>query len=102
MRGLARLGDRTIGTCSHPSHKKPITTGGTIISGAPTVTSGKLADARIGDFVITDCGHLDIIIMGSPTVTANGLGTARIGDSTGGLGVYVAIIITGNPRTTTP
>lgn len=101
-RGLARVGDRTFGTCRHPSHSSPIQIGGTIISGAPSVTSGNIADARLGDSVITDCGHLDVIIEGSPTVTANNIGTARIGDKVGALGIYNAVIITGDPRTTTP
>lgn len=101
-RGLARVGDRTFGTCKHPSHKTPIETGGTIISGAPTVTSNNISDARIGDLVATDCGHLDVIIAGSPTVISNGIGTARIGDKVGGKGIYIATIITGDPKTTTP
>lgn len=101
-RGLARVGDRTFGTCSHPSHSSPIQIGGTIISGAPSVTSGNIADARIGDGVITDCGHFDVIISGSPTVISNGIGTARVGDRTGGRGIYNAVIITGDSRTTTP
>jgi len=100
-RGLARIGSRTFGTCSHPSHRRPIQVGGTLITGAPTVTTGNLPDARIGDSVVTDCGHVDLVISGSTTVTSNILSTARIGDSTGALGIYVAIIITGDPKTTT-
>lgn len=102
MRGLARVGDRTFGTCSHPSHRRPIQIGGTIIAGAPNVTAGNIADARIGDGVLTDCGHFDLIITASPNVISNGLGTARVGDSTGALGIYNAVIITGSPNVTTP
>jgi len=101
-RGLARAGDRTYGTCFHPSHSSPNPTGGTIISGAPSVTSSNISDARIGDLVVTDCGHLDVIISGSPTVTADNIGTARVGDQVGARGIYIATIISGDPRTTTP
>lgn len=102
MRPLARLGDRTFGTCSHPSHNRPINIGGTIVQGSPNVTSSQLANARLGDGVITDCGHFDVIIAGSPTVTANNIGIARLGDKVGGLGIYNAVIITGDTKTTTP
>lgn len=101
-RGLARVGDRTFGTCRHPSHSSPIQVGGTIISGAPSVTASNISDARIGDLVVTDCGHLDVIISASPTVISNSVGTARVGDLTGGRGIYSAVIISGDPRTTTP
>lgn len=102
MRPIARFGDRTFGTCSHPSHNSPVTVGGTIIQGSPTVTTSNLATARFGDNVITDCGHLDAIVSGSPTVTADNLGVARMGDRVGASGIYNAVIITGDTRTTTP
>jgi|AntRauTorcE11898_2_1112593.scaffolds.fasta_scaffold35213_2 uncharacterized Zn-binding protein involved in type VI secretion len=101
-RGLARFGDRTFGTCTHPSHLSPISIGGTIVGGSGTVTSNNISNARLGDQVITDCGHLDVIINGSPTVTANNIGVARLGDQTGGLGTYFATIITASPTATTP
>lgn len=101
-RGLARTGDRTFGTCVHPSHERPIQVGGTIVTGAPSVTAGNIADARITDLVVTDCGHTDIIISASPGVTSRNLGTARLGDATGGFGIYFSTIITASTNVTTP
>jgi len=104
-RGLARLGDRTIGTCVHPSHfpvPGPLNIGGTIVVGTPGVTSGNLPDARMTDLVVTDCGHTDMIITGSVGVTSSILGTARLGDSTGGFGIYFGTIIAGDSNATTP
>jgi|AntDeeMinimDraft_6_1070357.scaffolds.fasta_scaffold02717_2 uncharacterized Zn-binding protein involved in type VI secretion len=102
MNSVARLGDRTFGICKHPSHSSPIPTGGTIVSGSPTVMTNILSTARITDAVVTDCGHADVIVSGSPTVFANNIPVARVGDQTGGGGIYVATIITGSPTATTP
>jgi len=101
-RGLARFGDRTFGFCNHPSHLGiPIPIGGTIISGAPSVTTDNLPSARIGDTVITDCGHIDQIITGSPSVISASIGNARVGDKIGGRGIYNAVIITGSTNSFT-
>jgi uncharacterized Zn-binding protein involved in type VI secretion len=100
-RGIARFSDRTFGTCSHPSHNKPIEIAGTIITGSPSVIVDKMASARIGDMVITDCGHIDQIISGSASVLAGNIGVARVGDKTGGRGIYNAVIITGSPASFT-
>jgi uncharacterized Zn-binding protein involved in type VI secretion len=98
VRGVARVGDRTFGTCF--SHPVPIPIGGTIVSGAPTVIAEGLGVARLGDTVITDCGHNGTIITGSPTVISAGAGSARLGDSV--VGAYVATIISAAALTTTP
>lgn len=75
---IARVGDRTTGTCS--AHIVPITTGGTITTGSGTVTCEGPAVARLGDAVELDCGHMSAITSASSSVTADGLGVARIGD----------------------
>lgn len=101
-RGLARIGDRTLGTCSHPDHEDPIIVGGTIITGSPNMEAdGKRAVARLDDQVRTDCGHSDFIITTSATiVNDSGLvkKVARLGDRVGRNGIYVADIITASSK----
>jgi len=98
MAGIARIGDRTHGTCYSHSHKKPISVGGTIISGdGSTVYADKLNVARIGDPVRADCGHTAIIITGSPKTYSNQISVARLGDMVHG--VYVATIISASGTT---
>lgn len=96
-RPIARIGDRTIGTCF--AHDPPITVGGTIVSGSGNKTTNTRPTARIGDKVRTDCGHIAEIVSGSPSTTANNRLVARIGDKVSG--IYIAEIITGSPDTTT-
>lgn len=79
-RQIARIGDRVQGLCSHPSHDKPIVTGGTIITGSPDVSCGGRGVARMGDSVLTDCGHTAVIITAAGNLTANSRPTARSGD----------------------
>lgn len=98
MRGLARVGDRTIGTCV--CHDVPITVGGTIIVGSSDTFTNNLPQARLGDTVLADCGHTGTIISASSTVFCNNLGVARLGDTT--TGCYNATIITASPDTFTP
>lgn len=98
MRGLARVGDRTIGTCV--CHDTPITVGGTIVMGSPDTFTNNLPQARLGDTVRADCGHTGKIVTASPTVFANYLGVARLGDQTSGC--YNATIVTASPDTFTP
>lgn len=93
---VARVGDRTIGTCF--AHDPPIVVGGTVVSGSSDTTVNSKLDARVGDIVRTDCGHTSKIVTGSPSVTTNGKLSARIGDKVNG--VYVAEIISGSPDTT--
>lgn len=94
---VARIGDRTIGTCF--AHDPPITVGGTIVSGSPNKTTNTKPTARIGDKVRTDCGHIAEIVSGSPSLTADSKLVARIGDKVSG--IYIGEIITGSPDTTT-
>mgnify|MGYP000072320276 CR=1 FL=1 len=89
MRGIARIGDSTFGTCY--AHKHPLAIGGTIISASPDhVCNGRLV-ARLGDTVLADCGHTAIIVSASTNTACNNRGVARLGDSTAG--AYVATII---------
>ena len=97
-RPIARLGDRTHGVCYHPSHI-PLTTGGTIITGSPDVITNEKSTARVGDLVLTDCGHIGMIITGSPTEIANNRLVARVGDAVANKAPYVATIVTGSPDT---
>jgi len=94
MSVIARIGDRTFGTCS--AHKSPIPIGGTIVSGSSTTVDGPPI-ARIGDSVATDCGHSGTIVSGAGT-TVDGPPVARLGDSVAG--VYNASIISGSSTST--
>lgn len=98
MRGLARVGDRTNGTCF--CHDPPIQVGGTVVVGSPDVFTNSKPQARLGDVVRADCGHRGTIVTASTTVFANQRGVARLGDRT--TGCYVATIITASPDTLTP
>lgn len=100
--GLARVGDRTFGTCTHPSHDPAIEIGGTITAGSTDFLVNGIGGARTDDPVLTDCGHTDLIIAGSADVTANNKGVARVGDSVGKNGIYFAVITTGSTDVTTP
>lgn len=101
-RGIARIGDRTDGICSHPSHIVPIQTGGTIITGSPNMQDQSKPIARLDDLVETDCGHIDAINSSSGTIT-NDAGltkkVARLSDTVGRDGVYEASIITASTVT---
>lgn len=66
--------------------------GGPIVVGAPTVLTGNLPQARIGDTCVC-VGPPDTIVMGAVTVLVCGKPAARIGDST----VHGGAIATGLP-----
>lgn len=89
-RGVARVDDRTYGTCT--AHLTPITTGGTITSGSPTIVVNDRAAARLGDIVVADCGHTSEITSASSTVIGDEPPIARL-DDTVGKGPYTATII---------
>lgn len=90
-RGVARLGDRTFGTCT--AHITPIQTGGTITSGSSTIIVNDKPCARLGDTVTADCGHVSKIISASGDVIGDPEPVARLGDNVGD-GPYTAEIIT--------
>ena len=93
MPNIARIGDLCTGTCFHPSHVVPISMTGTIQTGASTVTCEGSGVARIGDQVLTDCGHIGLIVSSSTTVFAEGAMVARVGVSVAG--DFVATITAG-------
>lgn len=97
-RGVARLRDRTTGTCSHPSHPVPITIGGKIITASGDTSANGRGVARLRDIVLTDCGHRSKIITASGTNKTNGRPTARLNDRVGD-GPYSARIITASGDT---
>lgn len=99
MRGIARIGDRTLGTCYHPSHNSPVENmGGTIITGSPNLQDQNKPVARLDDQVETDCGHRDFINSASGTLENIKL-IARLADTVGRDGIYKADIITASPVT---
>lgn len=55
--------------------------GGPIIMGSPTVFTGKLPQARVGDQAVC-VGPPDVIVMGSTGVFVNKMPAARMGDQT--------------------
>jgi len=70
--------------------------GGPIVMGSPTVLTGSLPQARVGDMAVC-VGPPDAIAMGSTTVMVNGMMAARILDLTvhGGtivLGCFTVLI----------
>lgn len=91
MTGIARLGDRTLGTCT--AHSSPITVGGAIVTASGDTFVNNLPSARLGDKVLADCGHTGLIVTASPTVDDNSRGgVARLGDMIGA-GPYTAKIV---------
>ncbi len=62
--------------------------GGPIIMGSPTVLTGSLPQARVGDQAVC-VGPPDVIVRGSATVLANSMPAARMGDNTAHGGVIV-------------
>jgi uncharacterized Zn-binding protein involved in type VI secretion len=62
--------------------------GGPIVVGSPTVFTGDLPQARVGDALVC-VGPPDVIALGSETVLVNSMPAARIGDMTAHGGVIV-------------
>jgi uncharacterized Zn-binding protein involved in type VI secretion len=63
--------------------------GGPVVTGAPTVLTGKIPQARVTDLCLC-VGPPDVIVRGSTTVLVCSLPAARIGDLTAHGGVLVA------------
>ena len=63
--------------------------GGPIVMGAPTVLTGNLPQARVGDTLVC-VGPPDVITKASTTVLVTSMPAARIGDMTAHGGVIVA------------
>ena len=66
--------------------------GGPIVMGAPTVFTGGLLQARVGDPLVC-VGPPDVIALGSFTVFVSGMLAARLGDLT----VHGGCIVVGLP-----
>lgn len=92
-RPVARLGDRTEGTCAVHGRQ-----GGTIITASTDVSINQRGIARLNDQVEADCGHIAYIITGSDDVPTNQRPTARLNDQVGN-SPYEAIIISGSEDT---
>ena len=92
---IARLGDKTIGSCK--IHGPGI--GGTIITSSTNCYANGLGIARLGDTIKANCGHTATIVTSSTVDYANNLGIARLGDK--GSGVYTCTIISGSTDTYT-
>jgi len=95
-RGVARLNDRTTGTCF--AHDPPLGVGGKIITASGDTKANGRGVARLNDIVRADCGHQSKIISASGTQKTNNRPTARLNDSVG-KGPYVAKIITASGDT---
>lgn len=94
MRGVARLGDRTQGSCSqHGSN-----VGGTIISCSGNYIANDRGVARLADVVLADCGHQALIITACSTVQANDRGVARLNDLVKGQ-EYTGVIVSASTDT---
>lgn len=93
MRGIARVGDKCRGVCT--AHKTPIVVEGIIITGSPNSFINGRQVARIGDTVLSNCGHKGTIITGEPTAMFNARPHARIADQF--VGTYSGIIISASP-----
>lgn len=97
MPAVARLGDKTFGTCYHPSHKVPPAVSGTIVSCSSLTTCEGMGVARLGDKVKTTCGHYGSIVTCSGNSSETGEGIAHVGDKVSG--VYKATITSGASKT---
>lgn len=93
MRGAARLGDRTLGSCK--VHGPNI--GGTIITASPNFQANDKGVARLADTVLCDCGHQALVITCCATVQANDRGVARLNDMVQGP-EYTGVIVTASPN----
>lgn len=90
----ARLNDSCYGTCYHSSHESPIPIGGKILNGSSNVMINGLPSVRMGDTVISDCGHTGTIITGSSKTMINGLPAATMTCSF--TGDYIGTILGGS------
>lgn len=81
----ARITDMHVCPLVLPIPPSPIPTphvGGPVITGAPTVLTGMIPQARVTDTCVCASPVPDVIVMGSPTVLVCGMPAARIGDMT--------------------
>lgn len=94
-RPISRLGDTTIGKCTHPDCiNKPVVYG-QIVSASANRKANTRGVARVGDTVLCELGHPGTIITGDTRIITNSRPTARVGDQF--VGTYSGTIITGSP-----
>ena len=88
---VAEVGALCTGICY--AHETPRPATATIVSGAAASSSEfQTALARVGDQVITDCGHTGMIVTGNALVSNESMLLARVGDQVTGqfIGMIVA------------
>ncbi len=90
---MARVGDSTIGNCSHGDHNNDPYSG-IIISSSSNVFSEGLGTAFITCTVLSSCGHTSVIVSGSSSVFINGLGAAYLGSAHSGT-YYSGTVVSG-------
>jgi uncharacterized Zn-binding protein involved in type VI secretion len=83
MAGVARLGDKHSGICSHGAPCCPHSVTGEIVSASGNVNANGRGVARLNDNVVHNCPHCGTghISSASAKVRVNGIGVARLGDS---------------------
>lgn len=86
MSGIARLGDTCTGYCIYHGPQN-----GVIISASDDTFVTGDGIARLGDYVLADCGHEGVISSASTDTFVNDMGVARLGDSVDG--DFVATIV---------
>jgi len=94
----ARIGDIGIGTCC--CHKHCRSTMGQLITGSPNVRAAKSPTSRLGDIMLSSCGHIGIMVTASAKVRANKIPTCRLGDSF--TGCFNGVVVTGAPNVIEP
>jgi hypothetical protein len=92
MTQVARIGDTCQGLCY--AHKTPLSVTATIQDGSSDSLADSIGIARVGDTVLTTCGHTGTIATGSSTFLVNGIQVARVGDTT--TGQFIGTIISGS------
>ena len=99
MAAVCRLTDLWSGICCCHPPDPCISMSGIIITASGNAGSGALAQARLTDMVIGDCGHPGWIVTSSGKNFTNTLGKARVGDQV--TGCTIGQLITGAPKHTT-
>lgn len=94
MLGVARLGDKTTGTCKTHGAQE-----GRIVQASQDVLTDSIGTARLGDMIQANCGHTAKIVTASSVTYADSIGVARLGDK--GEGTYTCTIISASEDTIT-
>lgn len=84
----ARIGDMHVCPMATPGVPPIPHVGGPVMQGCPTVMTGFMPQARVGDMCVC-VGPPDVIVKGSMTVMVGYMPAARIGDMTAHGGTIV-------------